>query len=86
MLAPTSSVISPYLLHENEEMVIETARCLGNFSRDKTVRQLLAETRTDETLVMLLDHSNRYSQPQPAAQLQQGSGVQRVWHPDELNA
>ncbi len=39
------AVLIPYLLHENEEIVIETARSFGNFSRNKDVRNLMMEKK-----------------------------------------
>lgn len=46
-------------MSENDEVVVETARALGNFSANAQVRQIVCDTGADETLVMLLDHSNR---------------------------
>jgi hypothetical protein len=54
-----SDALLPILLHENEEAVIEAARAFGNLSRDAEVRAQMAESRVDEALCVLLDHSNR---------------------------
>ena len=46
-------------MHHNDEAVIESARAFGNFSRSKQVRDLLVERKSDEMLLLLMDHSNR---------------------------
>ena len=54
-----SELIAPLLRNESMEVMIETARVFGNFSQDKSVRDLLRKTRADELMVILLDHDNR---------------------------
>jgi hypothetical protein len=53
-----SKLLVPFLQSVNEEVVIETVRAFGNFSRSPVVRQHLHETEGTHTLVMLLHHSN----------------------------
>eukprot|EP00198_Chlamydomonas_reinhardtii_P013474 XP_001702811.1 predicted protein [Chlamydomonas reinhardtii] len=50
--------ITPLLLCDNEEAVVEAARVYGNFSRSADVRDYMQATRVVEALVLLLDHSN----------------------------
>ena len=64
-------VLVPYLMKHNEEFAVETARALGNFSRNIQVRQMMSDSKgnecamfidnatVDQELVLLLDHSNR---------------------------
>ena len=40
----------PYLFSENHEVVSETVRALGNFSRDPSVRQAMKESRGENAL------------------------------------
>ncbi|KXZ44037.1 hypothetical protein GPECTOR_75g761 [Gonium pectorale] len=50
--------ITPLLMCDNEEAVIEAARVYGNFSRSPDVRDYMQATRIVDALVLLLDHSN----------------------------
>ncbi|KAG2484488.1 hypothetical protein HYH03_016720 [Edaphochlamys debaryana] len=50
--------ITPLLLTDNEEAVIEAARVYGNFSRSPDVRDYMQAHRIVEALVLLLDHPN----------------------------
>eukprot|EP01116_Phalansterium_solitarium_P021419 TRINITY_DN6651_c0_g1_i1.p1 TRINITY_DN6651_c0_g1~~TRINITY_DN6651_c0_g1_i1.p1 ORF type:complete len:756 (+),score=297.80 TRINITY_DN6651_c0_g1_i1:221-2488(+) len=54
-----SKLLVPFLIQDNEEAVIESARAFGNFSRSKPVRELMAQLKADEMAVLLLDHSNK---------------------------
>jgi hypothetical protein len=47
----------PLLFSSNQEMVMESVRALGNFSRDADFRDDMLTTRADEAMVVLLDHS-----------------------------
>lgn len=59
VLRSLSLHLSQCLFHENEELVLETVRALGNLTRRKAVLGALRENRMDEALVLLLGHSNR---------------------------
>mmetsp|Transcript_20615 Transcript_20615/g.40822 ORF Transcript_20615/g.40822 Transcript_20615/m.40822 type:complete len:876 (+) Transcript_20615:32-2659(+) len=48
----------PHLFSSNVEVVVESVRALGNFSRDVQFRADMRACRVDETLVLLLDHSD----------------------------
>ena len=48
----------PLLFNENQEMVMEAVRALGNFSRDPEFRSDMMQTRGDEAMVVLLDHAD----------------------------
>lgn len=50
--------VTPLLLCDNEEAVVEAARAFGNFSRAAEARQYLITARVLEALVLLLDHSS----------------------------
>jgi hypothetical protein len=50
--------VTPLLLSDNEEAVVEAARAFGNFSRTAEARQYLVSARVLEALVLLLDHSS----------------------------
>eukprot|EP01036_Dinobryon_divergens_P034222 gene34222-44208_t len=50
--------LSHCLFHENEEVVLETARVLGNLTRRKHVLDSIVANRTDEALILLLGHVN----------------------------
>eukprot|EP00050_Salpingoeca_kvevrii_P011803 m.18019 g.18019 ORF g.18019 m.18019 type:complete len:838 (-) comp3638_c0_seq1:199-2712(-) len=50
--------IVPFLMHENMEVVVETARVFGTFSQLPEIRQLLHSQRADELMVVLLDDEN----------------------------
>ena len=47
----------PLLFSANQEMVMESVRALGNFSRDHDFREDMLVTRADEAMVVLLDHA-----------------------------
>ena len=53
-----STHLSQCLFHANTEIVLETARALGNLTRLPTVLTSLAQTRTDEALILLLSHKD----------------------------
>ncbi|CEM36404.1 unnamed protein product [Vitrella brassicaformis CCMP3155] len=54
------TLFRPLLLDTtNPEALMETARALGNLSRHQDVRLMLQESRIDEALVLLLDHTYR---------------------------
>jgi hypothetical protein len=57
-LLAMSTHLSQCLFHANAEVVLETARALGNLTRLPTVLQSLAQTRTDEALILLLSHKD----------------------------
>jgi hypothetical protein len=44
------------LFHENKEVVLESARALGNLTRNEQVIESLCSNRAAEALVLLLDH------------------------------
>lgn len=46
------------LFHENDEVVLEASRALGNLTRSPVALISLRQSRTDEALVLLLSHSN----------------------------
>lgn len=48
----------PHLFSQNSEVVVESVRALGNFSREANFRDYMRSSRVDETLVVLLDHSD----------------------------
>lgn len=48
--------LSQCLFHENEELILESVRALGNLTRKKTVLRALRFNRIDEALVLLLNH------------------------------
>jgi hypothetical protein len=50
--------LSNYLFHENNEVVLEAARALGNLTRCDAVIHSLCSTRAIEALVLLLNHSD----------------------------
>lgn len=50
--------VTPLLLCENEEAVVEAARAFGNFSRLPAVREYMLQARVLDALVLLLDHGN----------------------------
>mmetsp|Transcript_19900 Transcript_19900/g.44321 ORF Transcript_19900/g.44321 Transcript_19900/m.44321 type:complete len:213 (-) Transcript_19900:76-714(-) len=49
--------LSQCLFHQNPEIVLETARVLGNLTRSEAVRRSLLQSRADEALVLLLGHA-----------------------------
>lgn len=50
--------LMPLLFSTNPEMLHESLRVLGNFSRSREFRALMGSTRVDEALTVLLDHKN----------------------------
>lgn len=50
--------VTPLLLSDNDEAVIEAARVYGNFSRSPDVRAYMQRARVVEALVLLLDHGS----------------------------
>ena len=57
-LIAMSKHLSQCLFHSNSEIVLETARALGNLTRLPTVLSSLTQSRTDEALVLLLSHKD----------------------------
>lgn len=51
-----SRLLSRCLFHDNDEVVLETARALGNLTRSRDVTRFLVNSRADEALLLLLDH------------------------------
>jgi armadillo repeat-containing protein 2 len=51
-------LLAEMLFVENHEAVLEAARAFGNLSRCPQARKKMQDTRVDEALVMLLDHSD----------------------------
>lgn len=50
--------VTPLLLCDNEEAIVEAARAFGNFSRTADARAYMVGARVLEALVLLLDHSS----------------------------
>ena len=50
--------LSNCLFHENKEVVLESARALGNLTRNEQVIESLCSNRAAEALVLLLDHAD----------------------------
>ena len=50
--------LSNCLFHSNKEVVLESARALGNLTRNEQVIECLCSNRAAEALVLLLDHSD----------------------------
>jgi len=50
--------LMPLLFSTNSEMLHEAVRVLGNFSRYPDFRKLMGSCRVDETMAVLLDHSD----------------------------
>jgi hypothetical protein len=48
--------LSNCLFHDNEEILLESARALGNLTRNHEVTRSLIHTRSDEALLLLLGH------------------------------
>jgi len=46
------------LFHDNKEVVLESARALGNLTRNEQVIESLCSNRAAEALVLLLDHAD----------------------------
>jgi hypothetical protein len=57
-LIAMSKHLSQCLFHANSEIVLETARALGNLTRLPTILSSLTTSRTDEALVLLLSHKD----------------------------
>lgn len=57
-LLAMSTHLSQCLFHSNSEVVLETARALGNLTRLPAVLTSLAQTRTDEALILLLSYKD----------------------------
>ena len=51
--------LSKFLFHENDEIVLETSRSLGNLTRIQTVLRAFKGSRIDEALCILLNHVNK---------------------------
>jgi hypothetical protein len=58
LLVTIAIEVSQGLFHENNEIVLETARVLGNLTRRSQVIQLLYQKRIDRALWLLLSHIN----------------------------
>ncbi|GAX78023.1 hypothetical protein CEUSTIGMA_g5465.t1 [Chlamydomonas eustigma] len=52
------SHVTPLLLCDNDEAMVEAARAYGNFSRVPAARVYMQEARVLEAMLLLLDHSN----------------------------
>eukprot|EP00798_Chlamydomonas_sp_ICE-L_P011273 gene11273-18905_t len=50
--------VTPLLMCENEEAMVEAARTYGNFSRVARAREYMEKARVLEALILLLDHSS----------------------------
>lgn len=48
----------PLLFHHNTDVLSETLRCLGNLSRNESIRKQLHDTRSDEAIILLLSHND----------------------------
>ena len=57
-LLAMSNHLSQCLFHSNKEIVLETARALGNLTRLPNVLSSLSTHRTDEALILLLSEKN----------------------------
>lgn len=57
MLVTLSSHLKCHLFHENAEIVLETARVLGNLTRRASVVDNLMQQHVHRALLLLLDHS-----------------------------
>lgn len=51
--------LTPLLMCENEEAMVEAARAYGNFSRVPEAREYIQKARVLEAMLLLLDHSNQ---------------------------
>lgn len=58
LLAAMACQLSQSLFHENEELVLEASRALGNLTRKEAIIRELLARRIDEALALLLNHSN----------------------------
>jgi hypothetical protein len=47
-----------YLFSPNAELLSETCRSLGNFSRSRRFREVMSAARADEACILLLDHGD----------------------------
>ena len=54
-----ASNLSKYLFHENDEIVLETCRALGNLTRIQSVLKAFKGSRIDEAMCILLRHVNK---------------------------
>jgi len=50
--------LSPLLLHDHPDAILEAARTFGNLSQDEQVQQWMKQKRLDEVTLILIDHSN----------------------------
>lgn len=48
--------LSPYLLHDHPDAILESARAFGNLSRSRQVREWMFQNKVDEIFVILIDH------------------------------
>lgn len=50
--------LSKFLFHENDDIVLEACRALGNLTRNACVLKAFSRSRIDDALNLLLQHSN----------------------------
>ena len=50
--------LSKFLFHENDDIVLEACRALGNLTRSRCVLRAFSGSRVDDALSLLLQHSN----------------------------
>jgi len=50
--------VTPLLMCDNDEAMVEAARAYGNFSRTAPAREYMEQARVLEAMLLLLDHSN----------------------------
>jgi hypothetical protein len=58
LLIGVSVQVTNFLFHDNSEIVAESLRALGNFTRVRSMVQRLCRIRGDEAIVLLLGHGN----------------------------
>lgn len=51
-------LLSPLLLHDHPDAVLESARSFGNLSQDSSVQAWMRQRRLDEVMLILIDHDN----------------------------
>ncbi len=52
-----AQLLAPLLLYDHPDAVLESSRAFGNLSRSPDVRAWMHETRVDEVMLILIDHS-----------------------------
>eukprot|EP00817_Percolomonadidae_sp_ATCC50343_P001808 CAMPEP_0117418842 /NCGR_PEP_ID=MMETSP0758-20121206/544_1 /TAXON_ID=63605 /ORGANISM="Percolomonas cosmopolitus, Strain AE-1 (ATCC 50343)" /LENGTH=261 /DNA_ID=CAMNT_0005199591 /DNA_START=1498 /DNA_END=2283 /DNA_ORIENTATION=- len=53
-----ATLISPLLMHDHRDGVLESARCFGNITRDPSLREFCRSKRYDEAIIILVEHSD----------------------------